>query len=119
MASTSSINSSSSGSQAPNPPPRTHSRPNQPPPPPPLPSVPPVPPTRDSSKGNAKMGATFDGIKFLDYFETLFKPLEELPPPEPFMNKPKSYPSQRAQQKQPNASSGINRCEGSRQIDTR
>lgn len=55
MASNSSINSNSSGSQAPNPPPRTYSRPVQPPPPPPLPSVPPVPPTRESSIAICKL----------------------------------------------------------------
>lgn len=121
MASTSFMHSSSSGGQAPNPPPRAHSRPNQPPP---LPSAPPVPPTRSFSiaickysdsqhswRGNytvprsspideakstmiklspismgtqaaqvLKPGA-FNGESFLSNFESLFKPLEELPPP--------------------------------------
>ena len=34
---------------------------------------------------------------FLGRFESLFRPIGELPAPEPFMNKPKSYPSQRVQ----------------------
>lgn len=104
MASTSSINSSSSGSQAPNPPPRTLSRPNQPPPPPPLPLVPPVP-TRDSSIATINTNTPSEA-GFLRQFEPFFKPLEDLPPPDPFMNKPKSYPSQRAQQKQQTSTTG-------------
>lgn len=155
MASTSSINSNSSGSQAPNPPPRIHSRPNQPPPPPPLPTVPPVPPPRDSSiaiseytysfstlvttrlkqiylidpfliaqstinsraSGNSidntiqhsesQLGAPYNpvnktGERFLAKFDCMFKSLSELPLPDPFMNKPKFYFSQKAQQKHHN-----------------
>lgn len=37
---------------------------------------------------------------YLAQFEPLFHPISELPPPDPFMNKPKYYPSQKAQQKQ-------------------
>lgn len=47
-----------------------------------------------------KSGLNQNSVKYLDQFETLFKPIDELPAPEPFMNKPKSYPSQKAQQKQ-------------------
>lgn len=40
------------------------------------------------------------GGRFLAQFDALFRPLTDLPPPDPFTNKPKSYPSQKALQKQ-------------------
>ncbi|KAG9509108.1 hypothetical protein GZH46_02382, partial [Fragariocoptes setiger] len=76
-------------SSAPMPPPRVQSscaRPSVRPPPPPIPSVPPVPPVRNSSMPRSN---------FVSKYETLFKPLNQLPKPETFTNCAKSYPSQK------------------------
>lgn len=96
------MNSAAEYNYAPKPPPRTHSRPNQPPPPPPLPSVPPAAATASTTTTTTTPTMTPSlpqataNIGFLSQFRTLFRPLGELPPPEPFTNKPKSYPSHRA-----------------------